>query len=178
VLFNSLQFLIFFPVVTAVYFLLPHRVRWLHLLLASCVFYMAFIPVYILILAGTIVIDYVAGLLIERSEGIRRRAFLVASLVSNVGVLVAFKYYPLWGDALQRLGPSLGLEWHVPLLAVVLPVGLSFHTFQAMSYTIEVYRGHQKAERHFGIYAFVRDVLPSARGRPHRAAPESAPSVL
>src|SRR5689334_8510885 len=87
-LFNSAEFcLLFFPLVTALYFVLPHKWRWLLLLLASCWFYMAFVPLFILILAFTIGVDYVSGIWIERSEGERRKAFLVASIVANVGVL-------------------------------------------------------------------------------------------
>src|SRR6185437_11302533 len=92
-LFNSFEFLLFFPIVTFLYFLLPHKLRWFHLLVASCIFYMAFVPVYILILLLTIVIDYIAGILIENAVGARRKWFLVMSIVANVGVLVVFKYY-------------------------------------------------------------------------------------
>ena len=153
-LFNSLQFLIFFPLVTLIYFLLPHRLRWLHLLIASCIFYCAFIPVYILILFFTIIIDYIAGIYIEKSEGHKRKVFLISSIVANVGVLAVFKYYNFFIDnsnaLVHALNPHAG---SLPMLNIILPIGLSFHTFQAMSYTIEVYRKHQKAEHHFGIYA-------------------------
>jgi alginate O-acetyltransferase complex protein AlgI len=152
-LFNSLEFLIFFPTVTILYFLLPHKFRWLHLLLASCVFYMAFIPIYIAILAFTIVIDYFAGILIENAEGKRRKAFLLMSLAANIGVLAVFKYYNFVSRNLTEVAHGLHIDHALPLLAIALPVGLSFHTFQAMSYTLEVYRSQQKAERHFGIYA-------------------------
>lgn len=154
-LFNSIEFLIFFPVVTLLYFLLPHSLRWLHLLLASCFFYISFIPVYILILFFTIIIDYVAGILIEQAtEKKRRKRFLVLSIVANVGVLAVFKYYNFFIDNTNDLLLSLGvMAKQLPYLSIILPIGLSFHTFQAMSYTIEVYRGHQRAERHFGIYS-------------------------
>jgi len=152
-LFNSLQFLIFFPVVTGIYFLLPHRFRWIHLLLASCIFYCAFIPVYILILIFTIVIDYFAGILIEGGTGKNKKAFLTASIIANVGVLAFFKYYNFFIENVDALFQSFNMPLDIPLLSIILPVGLSFHTFQAMSYTIEIYRGNQKAERHFGIYA-------------------------
>ncbi len=92
-LFNSFTFLIFFPIVVAIYFAIPHRLRWAWLLAASCYFYMAFIPVYILILFFTIAVDYTAGILIENSEGRRRRSFLIMSIVANVGVLAIFKYF-------------------------------------------------------------------------------------
>ncbi|GAA4321296.1 MBOAT family O-acyltransferase [Flaviaesturariibacter amylovorans] len=151
-LFNSFEFLLFFPIVTLIFFLLPHKWRWLHLLIASCIFYMAFIPVYILILIFTIIIDYYAGIFIEEAEGKRRKWWLGASLVANVGILVVFKYYNFF---ISNINESFGLQQTtpLPLLNIILPIGLSFHTFQAMSYTIEVYRGKEKAERHFGIYS-------------------------
>src|SRR6188472_777711 len=92
-LFNSIQFLIFFPVVTFLYFITPHRFRWLLLLTASCYFYMSFIPAYILILAVTIVIDYFAGIYIEKSSGKKRLRFLIVSIVSLILTLFIFKYF-------------------------------------------------------------------------------------
>lgn len=152
-LFNSLEFLIFFPVVTIGYFLLPYSWRWLWLLIASCVFYMALIPVYILILFFTIIIDYYAGIWIEGAEGKRRLHFLWLSVAANVGVLAVFKYYNFFVENVNSLIGMSGAEANLPYWDIILPVGLSFHTFQAMSYTIEVYRGNQKAERHLGIYS-------------------------
>lgn len=152
-LFNSFEFLLFFVIVTALYFTLPHRFRWFMLLVASCYFYMAFVPVYILILGFTIVVDYFAGIWLEEAEGKRRKLLLTLSLIANIGVLAVFKYYNFINDNLTLLLHGAGFENPIPYLSILLPIGLSFHTFQAMSYTIEVYRGHQKAERHFGIYA-------------------------
>ena len=148
-LFNSLEFILFFIIVTSLYFLLPHKYRWLHLLLASCYFYMCFVPIYIFILLGTIVIDYFAGIWIERSSGIQRKMYLVISLISNIGILAVFKYYNFFAGNINFIQHS----FNVPYLSILLPIGLSFHTFQAMSYTIEVYKRNQKAEKHFGIYA-------------------------
>lgn len=153
-LFNSLTFLIFFPVVTILYFLLPHKIRWFLLLVASCFFYMFFKPVYILILFGTIIIDYYAGIKLEEiTDKKKKKFFLVLSLIANIGVLVVFKYYNFINENITVLLQNMGAENPIPYLNILLPIGLSFHTFQAMSYTIEVYRGNQKAERHFGIYA-------------------------
>ena len=114
---------------------------------------MAFVPVYILILGFTIIIDYFAGILLEKTDGKNRRYWLIASLVANIGVLAVFKYYNFLNNNLSELLSSLGYQNTIHNLNILLPIGLSFHTFQAMSYTIEVYRGRQKAERHFGIYA-------------------------
>lgn len=152
-LFNSISFLIFFSVVTTLYFALPHKYRWLLLLLSSCYFYMAFVPVYILILGFTIVIDYFAGILIEQATGKRRRFLLICSLVANIGILAVFKYYNFINANITALLGGFHRANPFPYLTILLPIGLSFHTFQAMSYTIEVYRGNQKPERHFGIYA-------------------------
>jgi D-alanyl-lipoteichoic acid acyltransferase DltB (MBOAT superfamily) len=152
-LFNSFTFLIFFPVVATMYFVLPQRWRWAWLLAASCYFYMAFIPVYILILFFTIAIDYVAGILIENASGRRRKWYLVMSIVANVGVLAVFKYFNFLNANLHSIAEVFHWPYDIPPLNIILPIGLSFHTFQAMSYTIEVYRGNQRAERHLGIYA-------------------------
>jgi alginate O-acetyltransferase complex protein AlgI len=152
-LFNSIEFVFFFIIVTSLYFILPHKYRWFLLLVVSCYFYMAFVPIYILILFFTIVIDYFAGIWIEEASGKKKKRYLVLSLVANIGVLAVFKYYNFLNDNLTYLLHGAGWENPIPYLSILLPIGLSFHTFQAMSYTIEVYRGHQKAERHFGIYS-------------------------
>jgi alginate O-acetyltransferase complex protein AlgI len=178
-LFNSLQFLLFFIVITLSYFSLKWQGRWMLLLVASCYFYMVFQPAYIVILFLTIVIDYIAGIWIEKTSGKTRRWLLILSLISNLGILAFFKYLGFFTENLALLFEKLSLPGvadtvtdlvnriFVKVLHVfgqsgissykdnmsILPIGLSFHTFQAMSYTIEVYRGNQKAEKHFGIYA-------------------------
>jgi len=115
---------------------------------------MAFVPVYILILFATIVIDYLAGIYIEEAQQPKRKMYLAASLVANIGILAVFKYYNFFTANINDVLTAAGFTIHqVPYLNIILPIGLSFHTFQAMSYTIEVYRGNQKPERHFGIYA-------------------------
>lgn len=153
-LFNSLTFLIFFSVVTIIYFSIPHKYRWFLLLSASCYFYMFFIPAYVLILLFTIVIDYYAGIKIENtSDHNGKKRFLILSIIANVGILAFFKYYNFFNDNLTSLLGIANQKNPIPYLNIILPVGLSFHTFQAMSYTIEVYRGNQKAERHLGYYA-------------------------
>jgi D-alanyl-lipoteichoic acid acyltransferase DltB (MBOAT superfamily) len=123
-------------------------------LIASCIFYIAFIPIYIFILFFTIIIDYFAGIFIARSSGHTRKWWLVASLISNIGVLALFKYYNFIIENVNEfLHVSHLCNSSFSFLGIALPIGLSFHTFQAMSYTIEVYRGNQKPEKHFGIYA-------------------------
>ncbi len=145
-LFNSIEFIIFFPLCTILYFLLPHKFRWVHLLIASCIFYAAFIPVYLTILFFLIAIDYTAGLLIDKGQN--RKFWLIASIVANISLLGIFKYYDFFITNVNTLSGS-----HFILLKWILPIGLSFHTFQSLSYTIEVYHGRQKAIRHAGYYA-------------------------
>jgi len=152
-LFNSFSFLIFFPTVTILYFLIPHKYRWFFLLMASCALYMAYIPIYILVLALTIAIDYTAGLLIERTEGRKRKVWLVMSILSTCGVLFIFKYFNFFNSDLARVAQFFHWNYPIGILSLILPIGLSFHTFQSLSYVIEVYRGNYKAEHHFGIYA-------------------------
>src|SRR5260370_34365595 len=142
-LFNSIDFLIFFPVVTGLYFLLPHRFRWILLLVASCVFYMFFIPVYILILFVTITIDYVAGINIEKSKGKGRKFFLTLSVVSLCAFLFFFKYFNFFNANFVAMARFLDLRYPIPLLYIILHIGLSFHPSQGLSYVIDVYRGGQ-----------------------------------
>jgi alginate O-acetyltransferase complex protein AlgI len=176
-LFNSPHFvLLFFPLVTILYFLLPHRWRWSFLLVASCYFYMCFLPYYILILLFTIVVDYFAGLLIAGSRGRRRKMWLVCSIVANVGVLAVFKYWNFATGNLNVLAHAIGWNYGLPALSLVLPIGLSFHTFQSMSYTIEVYRGNFEAERNFGIFAlyvlFFPQLVAGPIERPQNLLPQ------
>lgn len=153
-LFNSFAFAVFFVVVTVIYFLLAHKYRYIWLLVASCFFYMYFKPEFILILALTIVIDYYAGILIEQEKDKKKKKrYLMMSLFANIGILAVFKYYNFINGNITGLALLLGAKNPIPYLNMVLPIGLSFHTFQAMSYTFEVYRGNQKAEKHFGIYS-------------------------
>ncbi len=151
--FNSLQFLVFFMVVSILYYQIKNQKGriWL-LLISSCYFYMTFIPVYILILGATIVIDYFAGILIAASSR-RKKAWLTLSIIANVGILVFYKYFNFLLGSIDPLISHLLPHAQLPYLNIILPIGLSFHTFQAMSYTIEVYRGNQKPERNFVIYA-------------------------
>lgn len=152
-IFNSLQFLLFFGAVTSLYFALEGRARIYLLLIASCWFYMAFVPIYISILFLTIIIDYTAGLWIARSAGFKRKLLLIVSIISNIGILGFFKYHNFFAENFNLLFDKVGVDFNVALTDFILPIGLSFHTFQALSYTIEVYRGNQKPERNFIIYS-------------------------
>lgn len=152
-LFNSIEFLLFFPIVTMIYFFLPQTWRWGWLLFASCVFYMAFIPAYIFILLITITIDYWAARWISTASGKAKKRYLLISIIATCMVLFVFKYYNFFINSVATVAQLLHWNYPYTTLAIILPIGLSFHTFQSLSYVIEVYRGTQKPEKHFGIYA-------------------------
>ncbi len=114
---------------------------------------MAFVPEYILILFFLILVDYFAAILIERNQGHKRKLFLIASLTCNILLLFFFKYFNFANQNLEAFGSLFSLHIKPSHLNIILPIGLSFHTFQSMGYTIEVYRGKQRAEKHLGYFA-------------------------
>jgi len=165
-LFNSIEFCIFFILVTTVYFIIPHSIRWILLLLASCYFYMVFVPAYILILLVLIIIDYFTGIWIEDTQGPARKTYLIISILSTCLALFIFKYFNFFAANVDSVAKFFGLAYSIPFLQLILPIGLSFHTFQSLSYVIEVYKGRQKTERHFGIYALYVMFYPQLEAGP------------
>ena len=159
--FNSLQFLIFFPVVTILYYLMPQRFRWVWLLLASYFFYMSWNPSLVFLILFTTVVSYGAALLIEKTDSKKlKKLCLIAALAASLGVLFFFKYFNFLSSTVTAV-----CRWFYPaarehLLDLILPVGISFYTFQTLSYVIDVYRGTIPAERHFGYYALFVSFFP------------------
>jgi alginate O-acetyltransferase complex protein AlgI len=176
-LFNSFSFLIFFAIVSVLYYVLPYRLRWIMLLIASCYFYMAFIPAYILILFYLIAIDFIAGIFIEKSQGKKRRAWLTASVIANVGTLFFFKYFNFFNANVARVAALIHWNYSPLALSIILPLGLSFHTFQSLAYVIEVYRGKYPAERHLGIYALYVMFFPQLVAGPIERPQELLPQL-
>ena len=174
-LFNSFEFLVFFPVVTILFYLLPHRYRWILLLASSCIFYCYFIPAYLLILLFIIAIDYFAAIQIENST--HKKRWLFCSIAANIGVLALFKYYNFFAENIYEL---TGAKF--PLLSLILPIGLSFHTFQALSYTIEVYKRKYKAVRRPGLYAlyvlFYPQLVAGPIERPQNIFPQFKSKII
>lgn len=175
-LFNSFSFFLFFPIVTALYFICPFRWRWALLLAASCYFYMSFVPVYILILALTIIVDYSAAIWIEKTAGRKRTWILTGSILVTCLILFVFKYFNFFNNNVAALAKLLGWNYSLGILHLILPIGLSFHTFQSLSYVIEVYWGKFRAERHFGIYAlyvmFYPQLVAGPIERPQNLLPQ------
>jgi alginate O-acetyltransferase complex protein AlgI len=153
VLFKTFKYLVYLPVVFIIYRLLSHRYRWAFMLLASCLFYIFFIPYYILILVLTITVDYFAAILIDRTNEKRiKKRYLIFSIISTCAILF-FKYFNFFDITVANIARVFNLSYSPTLLNIVLPIGLSFHTFQRINYVIEVYRGNQKPEKHFGKYS-------------------------
>jgi D-alanyl-lipoteichoic acid acyltransferase DltB (MBOAT superfamily) len=159
--FNSVQFLIFFPVVTVLYFALPNKFRWMLLLVASYYFYMSWNPSLVFLILFTTVVSYGAALLIEKTESKKRKKFyLVVTLCACLGVLFFFKYFNFLSGSITALLRACSLQVDDYLLDLILPVGISFYTFQTLSYVIDVYRGTITAEHHFGYYALFVSFFP------------------
>lgn len=162
-LFNSIQFLIFFPCVFGLYYALPFRFRKYILLAASYYFYMCWKPEFIVLILLSTVIDYGCGLGMARWEDSARakKALLTVSLVMNLGLLFLFKYFNFFGETLTTLCRAIFIPFSAPTLDVILPVGISFYTFQTLSYTIDVYRGRLEPERDFVTFALFVSFFPS-----------------
>jgi len=147
-LFNSIQFLIFFPAVIIIYFSIPHKFRQVFLLAASCYFYMSFIPAYVLILIVSGFVDYTGSNLIEKYRDNKklRKLFLLIPVIIDLSILGYFKYAYFTSDIINFFGMRIGLDTIV-LPQIILPIGISFHTFQGMGYMIDVYKGNIKPEK-------------------------------
>ena len=160
-LFNSIEFIIFFPIVVAAYFILGHKYRWILLLVASYYFYMCWNYKYIVLIMFSTVVDYIAGILMYRTDKTRLRKLLLgASLVTNLGLLFFFKYFNFFGESINIIFQRFNIFAEVPAYNLLLPVGISFYTFQTLSYTIDIYRRQQTPEFHFGRFALFVSFFP------------------
>lgn len=159
--FNSIHYLLFLPIVVLLYYITKPVYRWIVLLIASYYFYMVWKPVYILLIILSTLIDYYCSLKMgEFSDKKSRKPFVVISVVSNLLILGAFKYFNFFSTAAHDLASVLGIEYAVSYLNVLLPMGISFYTFQTMSYSLDVYKGNIKPETHLGKFALYVTFFP------------------
>ena len=160
-LFNSFEFLIFFPIVTLVYFLLPGRLQWIWLLAMSYFFYMNWHAEYALLMAACTIVTYACSLVITALEEKKHKKIaMLMGIVFNIGLLGYFKYTGFFLDVIQRTCDLLSIPVTTPRVSILLPVGISFYIFQALSYVIDVYKGRVKAERNLFKYALFVSFFP------------------
>lgn len=178
-LFNSLDFLIFFPIVVFLYFSMPHKHRWLLLLICSYYFYMSWKAEYAILIIVSTVIDYIVGIKIYESKTQKdKNMFLGLSLLSNLGMLFVFKYFNFFSDSARIILQKFAIPLDPLTIKVLLPVGISFYTFQALSYTIDIYRGKMKPQKHLGIFALYISFFPQLVAGPIERARDLLPQFL
>lgn len=160
-LFNSNAFYVFLPIVFTIYWLMPKRHRWIVLLISSYYFYMSWNVKYVTLILLTTVVSYVTALLLERTDDRKKRKLcLWTALFLSLGVLFFFKYFNFLSDSVVQALQCFAIPVHEVTLNLMLPVGISFYTFQTLSYVIDVYRGDVPACRHFGKYATFISFFP------------------
>lgn len=160
-LFNSFEFLLFFPIVTLVYFVIPAKVKWVWLLVTSYFFYMNWHAEYALLMAACTLVTFVASrLIVGTDDQKRRKLYLTGGIVINIGMLAYFKYTGFLLDVIDRVCRFVGLPVTMPKVSILLPVGISFYIFQALSYMIDVYKGRVKAEPNLFKYALFVSFFP------------------
>ena len=172
--FISLEFFLFFAVSAVVYFVLPHKFRWIWLLAASCFFYLCYNPWYAIFLGVSTLVTYASGLLIGKSARLadpvraarQKKIWVALSFCINIGILSVFKYLNLFSEIGAGILSLTGVPTAAAHFDLLLPVGISFYTFQALSYTVDVYRGDVPPERHLGKYALFVSFFPQVTSGP------------
>jgi alginate O-acetyltransferase complex protein AlgI len=160
-LFNSIGYLFFLPVTVLVYYLVPFRFRWAVLLAASYFFYLLWKVEFVLVLMSATAVSYAAAMQMGKLPGKRQRLkYLVASIVVNLGMLVFFKYLGFFTGIINQIAGIAGRNAVIPYYGILLPIGISFYTFQTIGYAVDVYRGVIKPEKHIGIYALFVSFFP------------------
>ena len=177
-LFNTFEFLVFFIITFGLFFSIPSKRRWVVLLLASYFFYGFWKFEYLFLIAGSTLVDYFISNSIGVSENQRKKKILLFISISlNMSLLFLFKYFDFSASSSNVLFDNLGIDYKIKLLDLVLPVGISFYTFQTMSYTIDVYNGKIKPERHIGIFALFVSFFPQLVAGPIERASNLLPQL-
>jgi len=177
-LFNSLSFAFFLPIVFILYWVLPHRFRWVILFISSYYFYMSWNVKYVVLILTTTFVSYTTAILIEKTSSIRlKRLCLAAAAVISLGILFFFKYFNFFQESVISLFKNFAIELHPATLNLLLPVGISFYTFQTLSYVIDVYKGAIPAEHHFGKYATFISFFPQLVAGPIERTSNLLPQI-
>lgn len=160
-LFNSLPYILFLPLVVALYYLLPNRLRWILLLVSSYAFYMFWKPEFLLLILTITFIDYFSALEMQKQSAQKsKKIYLLVSLGANLGLLLLFRYFNFFSDSLSVMTANLGINIEWPVLDLIVPVGIAFFTLQSIGYMFDVYTGKIKAEKHLGYYALYLAFFP------------------
>lgn len=177
--FNSFSFIVFFIITLFFYYILPHRLRWVLLLLASAIFYMAWSPLLMILLLFSVSVNYAAALRMDRlGAGPGRRFWLVVSLVVSFGILFVFKYLLFFANSVTGLLQAFGIAAGPPQFSIILPMGISFYTFQAAGYAIDVYRGNQTPQRNFFKFTLFITFFPQLVAGPIERADNLMPQLF
>lgn len=177
-LFNSIAFAIFLPVVFILYWILPAKSRWILLLTASYYFYIGWNAKYVVLIFMTTFISYFCAILMEKSSSVKvKRICMLSSAAVILGMLFLFKYYNFFLDNLSILARKFSIIMNPYTLKLILPVGISFYTFQTLSYVIDVYKGKIRAEKHFGYYAAFVSFFPQLVAGPIERASNLLPQI-
>lgn len=177
-LFNSFDYLLFLPLVLVLYHLIPKDWRWVMLLAASYFFYMCWKPFFAIFMLLSTAVDYWAAMKMEDAPDKQvRKRYMAFSLVVNLGLLFFFKYMNFFAYNAEFLLGSLHVYYDSPVLNIILPLGISFYTFQSLSYTFDVYKGKDKAERHFGYFALYVSYFPQLVAGPIERAGNLIPQL-
>ena len=177
-LFHSISFAVFLPVVFLLYWMGPVKCRWMLLLAASYYFYMSWNVKYAAFILAATFLSYISALFIEKTDSVRmKKGCLLLSGLLILGILFVFKYFNFFFEAIDMLADKCSISLHPITLTLILPVGISFYTFQTLSYVIDVYRGDIPAERHFGYFAAFVSFFPQLVAGPIERASNLLPQI-
>ena len=177
-LFNSLGYAVFLPIVFIVYWLIPHKYRWIFLLGASYYFYMSWNPKYVILILGTTLLSYLCAIKIEKTDSKKtKKVWMMSALVVLIGLLFVFKYLNFFSASVCEFLGLFSIKLNPFVYKLVLPVGISFYSFQMLSYVIDVYKGTVPAEHNFAIYASFISYFPKLFAGPIERASNLIPQI-
>lgn len=177
-LFNSLSFAVFLPIVFILYWALPHRFRWIILLISSYYFYMSWNVAYVVLILGTTFVSYITALFLDKTDNPKlKKLYMALAAIICLGVLFFFKYFNFFQDSVLAVLSTFAIQLQPTTLNLLLPVGISFYTFQTLSYVIDVYKGDVSAERHFGKYATFISFFPQLVAGPIERTSNLLPQI-
>jgi alginate O-acetyltransferase complex protein AlgI len=176
--FISIEFLLFFAIIIFTYYLIPHRLRWILLLVASYVFYAIFSIQFIPLLLTSTAFTYFTGIIIEKQETKKQKKKVMLVGISVLLFFLGwFKYFNFVNDSLRAMAKFMDWNYTIPYQEIVLPLAISFYTFQAVSYLVDIYYGKQKAERHYGYFSVFFAFFPQLVAGPIERAKKLLPQL-